>query len=241
LQHASGVAMIIIAVDCEDPPELIPRFIDGWEQGHDIVYGIRGDRPEPLLVNLGRQIFCKLSSLIADSDFIPYMGEFAVITDRVRDVIIANRSTFIIIRSDIAYAGFSRLAIPYKSQPRVGGKTHYNLWGMIKLAIGNILTSSTFPLRMAVYAGVPLFVLNWLVMVIGLMIGKTPLPLWLIALNLNFLVMVAVFVAVYLARVYKDGMDKPKFIIDWDNTKLQAWNSKAELSSSEDVPIEIKN
>lgn len=242
LQHARGVAMIIIAADCEDPPEMIPSFITAWQEGYDIVYGIRGNRPEPFLVNLGRKIFYKVSSLIADSDFVPFMGEYAVITDRVRDVIIANQSTFITIRSDIAYAGFSRLAVPYKSQPRIGGKTHYNLWGMIKLAISNILTSSTFPLRMAVYTGVPLLLLNCLIMIIGLVIDKTPLPIWLISLNLNFLVMVSVFVAVYLARVYKDGMNKPKFIIDWNHTKLLAWNSKGEFRTSEDdVPGEIKN
>jgi dolichol-phosphate mannosyltransferase len=233
LQHASGVAMIIIAADCEDPPEMIPSFITAWEQGYDIVYGIRGNRPEPLIVNLGRKLFYKISSAIADSDFVPYMGEYAVITDRVRDVIMANCSTYITIRSDIAYAGFSRLAIPYKSQARIGGRTHYNLWGMIKLAISNILTSSTFPLRVSVYIGAPLFLLNWLIMVIGLITDKNPLPVWLIALNLNFLVLVSVFIAVYLARVYKDGMNKPQYIIDWKNTKLHFWKNKAEFSSSE--------
>ena len=233
LQHASGVAMIIIAADCEDPPEMIPSFITAWEQGYDIVYGIRGNRPEPLIVNLGRKLFYKISSAIADSDFVPYMGEYAVITDRVRDIIMANCSTFITIRSDIAYAGFSRLAVPYKSQARIGGRTHYNLWGMVKLAISNILTSSTFPLRISVYIGVPLFLLNWLIMLIGLIIDKTPLPVWLIALNMNFLVLVSVFIAVYLARVYKDGMNKPRYIIDWKNTKLHFWKNKAAFSSSE--------
>ena len=237
LQHASGVAIIIIAADCEDPPELIPSFIEAWEQGYDIVYGIRGNRPEPLLVNLGRKLFYRISSLIADSDFVPFMGEYAVITSRVRDVIIANCSTFITIRSDIAYAGFSRLAVPYKSQQRISGKTHYNLWGMIKLAISNILTSSTFPLRMAVYAGVPLLLLNWLVMIIGLLTEKSLLPVWLIALNLNFLVMVGIFVAVYLARVYKDGMNKPKYIIDWETSELHALSNKSEFPLLEDAPI----
>ena len=232
LHHASGVAIITIAADCEDPPELIPNFIDAWSQGYDIVYGIRGNRPEPFFVNLGRQIFYKLSNLIADSDYVPYMGEYAVISDRVRDVILANQSTFITIRSDIAYAGFSRLAVPYKSQPRISGKTHYNLWGMTRLAISNILTSSTFPLRLAVYFGVPLLLLNWIVMVIGLIIGKSPLPSWLIALNLNFLVMILVFIAVYLARVYKDIMNKPKYIIDWDNSKLHTWKNEDESHSS---------
>lgn len=226
LQHAAGAAMIVIAVDCEDPPELIPRFIEGWEQGHDIVYGRRGSRPEPRLVQLGRKAFYRLTQRIADSDFIPYMAEFSLFTRRVRDVILTNRSTYVFIRAEIAFAGFSRLAIPYAPQLRVGGQSHYNIWGMFKFAIVSILTSSTFPLRLAAYVGVPLFLLNWLVLVVGVVTGENPLPVWLIALNLNFLVLVAVFVAVYLARVYKDGMDKPKFIIDWDNTRLRARNKK---------------
>ena len=232
LRYASGSAIITIAADCEDPPELIPNFVDAWIQGHDIVYGIRGNRPEPFFVNLGRKLFYMVSKLIADSDFVPYMGEYAVISDRVRDVILANQSTFITIRSDIAYAGFSRLAVPYKSQPRISGTTHYNLWGMIRLAISNILTSSTFPLRLSVYFGVPLLLLNWLVMLIGLIMSRSPLPAWLIALNLNFLVMISVFIAVYLARVYKDIMNKPKYIIDWDNSKLHTWKNGDKSDSS---------
>ncbi|MBL6933856.1 MAG: glycosyltransferase family 2 protein [Alphaproteobacteria bacterium] len=226
LQHAAGEAMIVIAVDCEDPPELIPRFIEGWEQGHDIVYGRRGPRPEPWLIQLCRKVFYRLIHRIADSDFVPYMGEFALFTRRVRDVVLSNRSTFMFIRSEIAFAGFSRLAISYAPQPRVGGRSHYNIWGMTKFAIGNILTSSTFPLRLAAYLGVPLLFLNWLVPVIGVLTGENPLPVWLIALDLNFLVLAAIFVAVYVARIYKDGMDKPKFIIDWDNTELHARNKK---------------
>jgi len=221
LKQANGVAMMIIAVDCEDPPELIPRFLEGWSQGYSIVYGIRGRRPEPTLVQLGRELFYQLIRRIADNAFVPYMGEFAVFTRRVRDVILANQSTFVFIRSEMAFAGFSRLAIPYKSQVRVGGKSHYNLWRMVKFAVSNILTSSTFPLRLVVYLGLPLFALNWLIIIIGVITGGTPLPLWLIALNMNFLIWVAVFVAVYLARIYKDGMNKPRFIIDWDNSKLR--------------------
>ena len=226
LQHAAGAALIVIAVDCEDPPELIPRFIEGWEQGHDIVYGRRGSRPEPWLIQLSRKAFYRLIYRIADSDFVPYMGEFSLFTRRVSDVILSNRSTFVFIRSEIAFAGFSRLAVSYEPQLRVGGKSHYNIWGMFKFAIGNILTSSTFPLRLAAYIGVPLFLLNWLVLVVGVVAGENPLPVWLIAIDLNFLVLVAIFVAIYLARIYKDGMSKPKFIIDWDNTRLHAGNKR---------------
>ena len=143
LQHATGVAMMIIAVDCEDPPELIPRFLEGWSQGYGIVYGIRGRRPEPRLAQLGRELFYQLIRRIADNAFVPYMGEFAVFTRGVRDVILANQSTFVFIRSEMAFAGFSRLAIPYKSQVRVGGKSHYNLWGWLS----SLLAISSLPQR----------------------------------------------------------------------------------------------
>ena len=58
-------------------------------------------------------------------------------------------------------------------------------------------------------------------MIVEVITGDPSLPFWLIALNMNFLVLVAVFVAVYLARIYKDGMNKPRFIIDWDNSRLR--------------------
>jgi hypothetical protein len=83
------------------------------------------------------------------------------------------------------------------------------------------------PIRMAVYAGVSLLLLNWLVMIIGLITEKSLLPVWLIALNL--LVMVRIFVAVYIARVYKDGINKPKYFIYWDNTELHALSNKAKF------------
>lgn len=66
-------------------------------------------------------------------------------------------------------------------------------------------------------------------MIIGLITEKSLLPVWLIALNLNLLVMVRIFVAVYIARVYKYGMNKPKYIIDRDNTELHALSNKTEF------------
>src|SRR5438067_478846 len=57
LRQASGAAVIIIDVDCEDPPELIPKFVDGWNEGNDLVYGLRGRRHEFWGVTVMRKIF----------------------------------------------------------------------------------------------------------------------------------------------------------------------------------------
>src|SRR3989338_5510938 len=70
LANALGDAIIIIDVDCEDPPELIARFIKGWEDCYDIVYGRRDKRPEPAIVQLARKAFYRLTRRIADYDFV---------------------------------------------------------------------------------------------------------------------------------------------------------------------------
>jgi hypothetical protein len=90
---------------------------------------------------------------------------------------------------------------------------------------------------MAVYAGVSLLLLNWLVMIIGLITEKSLLPVWLIALNLNLFVMVRIFIALYIARVYKDGRNKTKYITDWDSTELHPLSNKAEFPLLEDAQI----
>ena len=57
ISYAAGDAIIVIDVDCEDPPELIPVFIQKWLHGVDIVYGERGNRPEPHAILLARKFF----------------------------------------------------------------------------------------------------------------------------------------------------------------------------------------
>ncbi len=73
------------------------------------------------------------------------MAEFGLITSYVRDVIINNTNTFHVLRTEIAYAGFNIIGIPYDREARIAGETHYNFWRMLIFAIGGILTSSDLP------------------------------------------------------------------------------------------------
>src|SRR6185437_1331698 len=75
LKQARGDLVLVIDVDCEDPPELLPEFLRAVDDGHDVVYGIRGRRDEPLPVTLARKIFYRLTKLLADSDIILDMAE----------------------------------------------------------------------------------------------------------------------------------------------------------------------
>ena len=220
LRNAAGDAIVIIDVDCEDPPEMIPRFVEEWEKGADLAYGERVDRPEPETLKAARRLFYRLTRLMADDDFILDMAEFSLFTRALRDSVLRNRSTFPFIRNEIAYAGHRRRAIPYTREARARGRTHYNLVRMSKFAIAGALSSSTFPLRLIAYVGLPLAAIDAIAAATSIAIGPGLDLAPLILLNVSVLLLAAATMAVYLARVHKDTVARPLYVVDRRDTHL---------------------
>jgi polyisoprenyl-phosphate glycosyltransferase len=222
LSYAKGDAIVIIDVDCEDPPELIPQFIESWRnEGCDIVYGQRDQRPEPRIILMYRKLFYRLLTRISDSPTILDMAEFSLFTTKVRDLILKNKTTTPFIRNEIAYVGFKRKGIRYNRQKRIAGKTHYNLFRMLVFAVAGILTASTYPLRVALYSLFPAFLVNTAAIITYLFIPSQKIINLLICADLMYLMFTSAFIAVYLARVYNDLIGRPVYIIDWDRSILR--------------------
>jgi glycosyltransferase involved in cell wall biosynthesis len=220
LRQAAGDAVIVIDVDCEDPPEMIPTFIDGWEQGYDIVYGERGQREEPATLTLGRRIFYRLNRLIADSDIILDMAEFSLLSADVRDAVVSSRTTFPFVRAEIAHYGFERLAIPYDRGPRIVGESGYNLWGMTLFAIAGILSSTTFPLRLPLYVLPPLLLGNLLLFGADVA-GLLPWGFEAAALlDLLYLCCSTSLLGLYASRTYRNVVSRPLAVIDWGRSAV---------------------
>lgn len=222
LKHAAGDAMVVIDVDCEDPPELIPTFLDEWEKGHDVVYGLRGNRPESRLIVEARRVFYRLNRFMADNEVILDMAEFSLISAHVRDAMVDNQSTFPFLRTEIGYSGFRRIGIPYDRQARIVGNSHYNLFRMTAFALGGILSSSTFLLRLGAYVAPPLLLANVLLAALDVFTGSGGSRGFRLAVLLDLMYLIA-FVAVlciYQARVYKDGVNRPVFIVDWRRSSI---------------------
>lgn len=212
IRQARGEAVFLIDVDCEDPPELLPRFLVLWSEGHDLVFGIRNRRREMLPLQWARKLFYRLTHWIADYEFIIDMGDFALFSRRVREVVISNRSTFPFIRTELGFSGFRSVGVPYQRERRVHGRSHFNPWRMTQFAWGGMLSSTTFFLRLGVYLGFPLGLLN-LVAVFAWREGAG----WVLPLvfaDLSYLIVGLAMVATYLARIYKDGVQRPLYVID---------------------------
>jgi len=220
MRQAAGDAIVFIDVDCEDPPEMIPQFLDGWERGNDIVYGIRERRQEPLHITLSRKLFYRLNKMIADSDILVDVAEFCLMTAEVRDAVSSGLSTFPFIRAEVAHYGFQRLGIKYDRQPRVGGQSHYGYYGMARFALAGILTSTTVPLRLSLY-GLPLLVVSNVLLWWLEASGRWAMAFeTLVTVDLLYIATALAFVALYTGRNYRNVVGRPIAVVDFRRSAL---------------------
>lgn len=227
MKQASGEAVVLIDVDCEDPPELLPQFIAGWKQGYDLVYGERNLRPEPAPITWARKLFYRFTRLMADSDIILDMAEFCLLADYVRDAVVSTRSVQPFVRGEIGHYGFHRTGIRYDRQRRVVGKSHYNLWRMTEFALAGILSTTTFPLRIPVFTLPALVLANVVLWVLQMGGGWPGAFAALVCLDLIYLCTAVAFVSLYLGRDYRNRIARPLVVVDW---RLSAVNTPPELS-----------
>ena len=222
LTAARGDAVACIDADGEDPPRILAELVETWLQGKaDVVYGIRGKRPESRLMQLARRAYYRITRVLADHEIVLDMAEFGLMTRQVRDAVLSTRSTFPFVRAQVGYVGFRRVGIPYDREARLGGRSHYNLLRAFKFGLGGILSSSTFPLRLLAYGGALLVVVG-LAAVIATAVAHKRDPsfdprTWVL-LGMATLLVWIVFgigvLAVYLARVYKDVVGLPLYVVD---------------------------
>jgi dolichol-phosphate mannosyltransferase len=210
----------IIDVDCEDPPEMIARFVEKCEQGFDIAYGERVDRPDPKPIKAGRKFFYRLLRKVADEDIVLDMAEFSLFTREVRDAIIDDRSSFPFLRASIGRVGFRRAALPFTRQTRIAGETHYNLLGMSIFALAGLLSASTLLLRLPVYI-LPFWLLTLGVLGAWSILAQSPwIALATFIVFAGYVGATLAFTALYVARDYKNGLQRPNAIIDRRSSTL---------------------
>ena len=234
LTLSTGDAVACIDSDGEDPPSVLASFIERWlEGGADVVYGVRGKRPESALMQLARKFYYRLTRATADHEIVLDMAEFALMDRKVRDAVLTTSSTFPFVRGQVGYVGFRRVGIRYDRHARLGGKSHYNLLRATQFGVGGILSSSTMPLRFLAYGAAVLVPLAVIAMGLALyaaavttgigVAGWTGVIFVLLQIWLVFGVGV---LAIYIARIYKDQVGLPLYVVDRTRSSLGTNDTK---------------
>lgn len=248
LQFSEGKAAIIIDADLQDPPELIPEFVQQWRAGFDVVYGIRESRAgESWFKKATARCFYRLLRGMSDVEIPLDVGDFRLLSRRVIDVLNSMPEHHRFIRGMAAWAGFKQIGIPYARAPRAAGSTKYPLRRMWRLSVDAVTGFTVAPLRVgtrlaALIATIAMLASAWLIdqkltHPRLLVLGWTSLMvtiLWLGALQL-FVIGV---VGEYVARIVEQTRGRPLFVI---SKVLNAGTSEApqtrlsKVSSTHDI------
>jgi polyisoprenyl-phosphate glycosyltransferase len=212
--YKSSKADAIIQLDCDlqDPPELIFNFIEEWENGADVVYGIRSEREENWFINNIRKLFYRLINILSEDNLPQDAGDFRLIDRKIIDILVKIKDPQPYLRGLIASIGFNQVGITYKRQARKKGNSKFNVIQLFSLAIDGIISHSVIPLRLASIFGIVVALMTTLLSIIYLISKLVYGAMWpagfttttiliLISISLN-----ALFLGVigeYIARIYR--------------------------------------
>lgn len=221
LNNVRGDIFVIIDVDGEDPVEMIAEFLDKYENGYELVYGERVDRIENYLIKKFRKLFYRILKIFSDDEIILDMAEFSLFTNEVRLAILDENNSFPFIRSSLSRVGFNKIAVPYSRYKRISGKTNYNFLSMLKFAIAGILSSTTLPLRFPIYI-FPLWTVYLFYTVYNLTIRENLDALtFFVLISITFILIILIFSALYIARIYKNILNRPGAYIVKNKSKIK--------------------
>ena len=218
-----GDAAVQIDCDLQDPPPVIPQFIELWEQGHDVVVGIRRFRDENRLLQWGRKFYYRLLRKISSDNLMLDSGDFRLvdrsILDQLREIDDASPYT----RGLTSLLASNQTGVPYDRAVREQGQSKFPLIKLIGLAIDGFVAHSTAPLRLASFAGLLIALMTSLASVFYI-VGRlffglewpegfaTTTILILFGISLN-----AVFLGVigeYVGRIYEQVRLRPTTVIE---------------------------
>jgi glycosyltransferase involved in cell wall biosynthesis len=218
-----GDAAIQLDVDLQDPPELIEAFLDRWQAGADVVYGVRTQRQEGWAITTARSVFYRLVDKLSEEKLPVDAGDFRLISRRVIDPLCAYRDANPYLRGTIATLGFEQVGIEYARSARQHGESKFPFSKLMSLALDGILNHSTVPLRFATYFGLAASLVTVLIMFgyafIRLILhaewpaGFTTLAA-LILLSISINAMLLGIIGEYLGRMYRQVRDSPLSIVE---------------------------
>ncbi|MCL1146588.1 glycosyltransferase family 2 protein [Shewanella marinintestina] len=223
LEHARGLAVIMLDADLQDPPELIPDMLAQWRAGYDIVNMKRKKRlGETWFKRFSASCFYKLMNWVSDSPVPENVGDFRLMSRQVVDSIKALPERNRFMKGLFSWPGFSQKTLEFDRDPRFVGETKWNYGKLFGLAMDGITSFSFKPLRLATWCGVITAMSafaygGWIVantLIFGGSVAGYP-SLMVVQLALAGIQLLALgLIGEYLGRVFVEVKQRPIYLIE---------------------------
>ena len=222
LARARGDAAVIMASDLQDPPELIPQFIERWEQGYENVYGVITRRSdESVFRRFAAASFYNIINRLSETPVPRNASDFRLVDRKAYQAFNALAERNRMVRAMWGFIGFRSCGVEFERAPRFGGVSHYRVLPIFDFAMRAILSSSYVPLKLMPFFGVACALLSF-ALLIGFAIRAfffgvpfdgfgtiTTLILMLFALLFIFLGILSE----YIGMIYTETRHRPSYVV----------------------------
>ncbi len=219
---ARGDAVIPIDADLQDPPELIPRLLEKWREGYEVVLARRGDRStDGWFKAFTATCFYRFHNRVANLQIPENVGDFRLMDRCVVEAIrrLPERHRF--MKGIFAWVGFKTAAVEYVREARVAGASKFSGWRLWNLALEGITSFSTVPLRVWTYIGLLVAGISFVYgsfIIVRTLVHGADMPgyasLFVAITFLGGLQLIGLgVIGEYLGRVYTESKQRPLYVV----------------------------
>ena len=220
LQAADGDCVAVIDCDLQHPPEKLVEMYRLWEQGVEVVEGVKTDRGEESLAHrVAAKTFYRLISEATHIDM-TRASDFKLLDRKAVNVLLSMREKLAFFRALSSWIGFRTAEVPYEVRERAAGESKWSTWLLIKYALSNITAFTSLPLHLITGCGAASFLaalIVGIVSIVRLAMGRVVTGLTgavILLLFLSGLIMVGLgIIGYYLGNIYMEIQDRPRFIV----------------------------
>lgn len=224
LEYSKGDAVVVMDVDLQDPPELLPQMVAKWQDGFEVVIPQRTQRTgEPWIKRLVAAMGYKVINRVADVKIPPNTGDFRLMSRRVVTEVLRLKECHGFLRGMIALVGFKQCLLPFERPGRFAGDTNYNrFFGSLRIGFNGIFCFSTYALSLSTTLGFIIAGAAFLIALIYLIMKLSGFPfpmgnptLVILMLLLGGVQLISVgILGEYIGRIYEEVRARPRFIVE---------------------------
>jgi glycosyltransferase involved in cell wall biosynthesis len=221
IDHARGRGVIIMDADLQDPPEVLPQFIEKWREGHDVVYAVRTNRKEGWLKRTAYNLFYRVLQRIANIEIPLDAGDFSIMDRKVVDILVSMPERNRFVRGIRSWVGLDQVGVPYTRDARYAGKPKFTFSRLVYLALDGLISFSFIPLRMITLLGFGVSFLS-ILLAIGYTIqkltwGLSPPGFATTVVAIFFLAGIQLItigvIGEYVGRIFEEVKRRPLYVI----------------------------
>lgn len=222
LASARGRAIIMMDADMQHPTSVVPKLVEQWQAGFQIVHAVRRDPPSiSRLKRVTSKLYYRMFSYLSGVEIEPGSADFRLLDRQVLDEVLKFKEDGMFLRGIVHWVGYATTSVTFDCHERHAGTSGYSVRKMLNLAWNGVSSFSLLPLRIAMAVGLLSSVLAFLFVgyaIIGKWYDNAAIPGWastvaIVSFLFSVLFLFLAVLAEYIGRIVVEVRGRPRFLV----------------------------